>query len=193
MSKDLRLEGERVIVETLKRKDVPRLWHESISEEVWKYLPKSFKNIEDLKRIFELSFINFEQGQEHPFAVYDKNLKTHVGSTRFLNISLDQRNIEIGWTWYIPEVWKSRVNTECKYLLLKYCFEELKMLRVQFKADSRNVRSDRAITRIGARKEGILRKFGIMQDGFIRDANIYSIIDDEWKEIKDRFESRLLK
>lgn len=193
MSTSIRLEGERVILETLKREDIPKLWHESITEEVWKYLPERFENAVDLIQIFETSFINFERGSEHPFAVYDKVFNDYVGSTRLLNISLDQRNIEIGWTWYIPEVWNTRVNTECKYLLLKYCFEDLDMLRVQFKADSRNIKSDRAILRIGAQKEGSLRKFGIMQDGFIRDANIYSIVETEWKEIKELFESKLLK
>lgn len=189
----IRLEGERIVLETLKREDTKKLWNDSITEEVWRYLPNRFESAEDLEEIYEQSFINYERGLEHPFAVFDKVENEYVGSTRLLNISREYKNIEIGWTWYIPKVWNTRVNTECKYLLLRHCFEELSMLRVGFKADSRNVRSDRAIMRMGAQKEGVLRKYGIMQDGFIRNANIYSIIDSEWNEIKGRFESRLLK
>lgn len=81
-----------------------------------------------------------------------------VGSARFLNISLGHRNLEIGWTWYSPKVWRTHVNTECKYLLLTYCFEELQLVRMQLKADVRNERSNKAIVRIGATHEGVLRK-----------------------------------
>lgn len=193
MRNNVRLEGKRVILETLKPEVVDQLWNDSITEKIWTYLPKGFSNIDEFKEIFDSSFLRLDQGIEHPLSVYDKELKSYVGSTRLLNISMDQRNVEIGWTWYIPEVWKSRVNTECKYLLLKYCFEDLKMLRVQFKTDSRNAQSNRAILRLGAKKEGVLRKFGINHDGVVRDANIYSILDDEWTEVKATFETELLK
>lgn len=193
MQSHIRLEGERVVLETLKKEHIKSLWKDSITEEVWRYLPNRFESVEDLETIYDHSIINFERGMEHPFTVFDKVENEYVGSTRFLNISREYRNLEIGWTWYIPKVWNTRVNTECKYLLLRYCFEELDMLRVGFKADRRNVRSDRAILRLGAYREGVLRQYGMMQDGYIRDANIYSIIDSEWKEIKERFESKLLK
>ncbi|MHA6484137.1 GNAT family N-acetyltransferase [Paenibacillus sp. strain BS8-2] len=189
----IRLENERIILETMKYEDISKLWKDSISEEVWRFLPKRFESVEDLERIYRQSLINYERGVEHPFTVFDKVENEFVGSTRFMNISNEYRNLEIGWTWFIPKVWNTRVNTECKYLLLNYCFEELNMLRVGFKADSRNERSDRAIRRLGAQKEGVLRKFGIMQDGFIRDANMYSIIDSDWPQIKQRFENVLLK
>lgn len=193
MQSYIRLEGERVVLETLKKEHIKSLWKDTITEEVWRYLPNRFESVEDLEAIYDQSITNYERGVEHPFIVFDKVENEYVGTTRFLNISREYRNLEIGWTWYLPKVWNSRVNTECKYLLLRYCFEELDMLRVGFKADRRNVRSDRAILRLGAHREGVLRQYGIMQDGYIRDANIYSIIDSEWKEIKERFESKLLK
>lgn len=193
MLSSIRLEGQRIVLETLKREDLHKLWDDSITEEVWRYLPDRFENVEDLEKIYKHSFLNVERGVEHPFSVFDKMENKYVGSTRFMNISHEYKNLEIGWTWYIPKVWNTSVNTESKYLLLTYCFEELNMLRVGFRADRRNVRSDRAILRIGASKEGVLRKYGIMQDGFVRDANIYSIIDDEWKGIKTLFENELLK
>lgn len=193
MQSYIRLEGERVVLETLKKEHIKSLWKDTITEEVWRYLPNRFESVEDLEAIYDQSITNYERGVEHPFIVFDKVENEYVGTTRFLNISREYRNLEIGWTWYLPKVWNTRVNTECKYLLLRYCFEELDMLRVGFKADRRNVRSDRAILRLGAHREGVLRQYGIMQDGYIRDANIYSIIDSEWKEIKERFESKLLK
>lgn len=130
---------------------------------------------------------------DYPFAVYDKQLQRYVGSTRYLNITLEHRNVEIGWTWYTPEVWRTRVNSECKYLLLKYGFEELNLLRVQFKTDSRNERSHYAILRIGATQEGVLRRERILHDGYIRNTNVYSIIDSEWPAVKGNFERILAK
>lgn len=187
------LEGTRVRIEPLTTEHFSVLWDDSISEEVWRYLPSRFINEDDIIQIYSESLKAKEMGLEYPFAVYDKQLEKYVGSTRFLNISLENKNLEIGWTWYIPRVWRSRVNTECKYLLMRYCFEELALLRVQFKADTRNTRSNLALERIGAVREGTLRRDRIMQDGFIRNAHIYSIIREEWVEIKRRFETVLLK
>jgi RimJ/RimL family protein N-acetyltransferase len=108
-----------------------------------------------------------------------------------LNISLTNKNLEIGWTWYSPEVWRTRVNTECKYLLLRYCFEALQLVRVQLKADIRNSRSNAAILRIGAVREGELRQDRILHDGFRRNAYIYSVLDTEWLEVRRRLEEFL--
>jgi RimJ/RimL family protein N-acetyltransferase len=107
-----------------------------------------------------------------------------VGSTRFYDISLPNKSLEIGSTWLTPAVWRTVVNTECKFLLLKHCFETLGTIRVQLKTDSRNTRSQRAIERLGASKEGVLRNHMILPDGYIRDSVYYSIIDREWPEVK---------
>lgn len=123
--------------------------------------------------------------------IYDKQLDQIVGSTSFLSISIPNRNLEIGYTWFTPTVWRTRVNTECKYLLLKHCFETLKTIRVQLKTDRRNVRSQRAIERIGAIKEGTLRNQMIMPDGYLRDSVLYSIIDQEWASVKRKLERML--
>lgn len=123
--------------------------------------------------------------------IYDKQLDQIVGSTSFLSISIPNRNLEIGYTWLTPTVWRTRVNTECKYLLLKHCFETLKTIRVQLKTDRRNVRSQRAIERIGAIKEGTLRNQMIMPDGYLRDSVLYSIIDQEWASVKRKLERML--
>jgi RimJ/RimL family protein N-acetyltransferase len=111
-----------------------------------------------------------------------------AGATRYLNIMSDDRGLEVGGTWYGPEFQRTVVNTECKYLLFRHAFEELGCVRVQLKTDSRNERSQKAIERIGAKKEGILRNHMILPDGHIRDSVYYSILDSEWPDVKKKIE-----
>lgn len=185
------LEGERVLLEPLEEKHATPLMASAQNESIWQFMTSQIHTNEQMKAFIQTALTNKEKGTDYPFAVYDKELKRYVGSTRYLNISLPNRQLEIGWTWYSPDVWRTRVNTECKYLLLRYGFEQLQLLRVQFKADSRNVRSHQAILRLGATHEGVLRKERILADGYIRDANVYSIIDTEWPSIKNRLEMKL--
>jgi RimJ/RimL family protein N-acetyltransferase len=105
-----------------------------------------------------------------------------------LNISRRDRGLEIGSTWLGKPWQRTRINTEAKYLLLRHAFEVLGAVRVQLKTDSRNVASQRAIERLGAIREGILRKHMLSQQGFMRDSVLYSIIDDDWPTIKGRLE-----
>jgi RimJ/RimL family protein N-acetyltransferase len=114
-----------------------------------------------------------------------------AGATRYLNIVPEFRGLEIGGTWYGLGFQRTAVNTECKYLLLQYAFETLSCIRVQFKTDSRNVRSQRAIERIGAKHEGILRNHMILPDGRFRDSVYYSILDNEWPGVKDNLAKKL--
>jgi RimJ/RimL family protein N-acetyltransferase len=108
-----------------------------------------------------------------------------------MDIRPEHRGLEIGGTWYGLEFQRTAVNTETKYLLLKHAFEVLTAIRVQFKADMRNERSWRAIERIGATREGILRSQYILPDGVKRDSVYYSIINQEWPEVKSRLERML--
>jgi RimJ/RimL family protein N-acetyltransferase len=123
-----------------------------------------------------------------PFVIIHRASGKIVGSTRFYDISVPNRSLEIGSTWLTPDMWRTVVNTECKFLLLKHCFETLGTIRVQLKTDSRNTRSQRAIERLGASKEGVLRNHMILPDKYIRDSVYYSIIDREWPEVKSRLE-----
>src|SRR5699024_8727811 len=117
---------------------------------IWSYMPIKVQSIEDMRYLVNGALQAREQGTEFPFVIFDKDSGEIVGSTRFLNISIPNSNLEIGWTWLSPKVWRTSINTECKYLLLKHCFEMLGAIRVQLKTDSRNVRSQQAIERIGA-------------------------------------------
>jgi len=128
-----------------------------------------------------------------PFVIIERASGTIVGSTRLYDISVTNRSIEIGSTWLTPTMWRTPVNTECKYLLLKHAFETLGTIRVQLKTDLRNVRSQRAIERLGATREGVLRNHMILPDGYIRDSVYYSILDKEWPAVKLRLEGYLAK
>jgi RimJ/RimL family protein N-acetyltransferase len=126
-----------------------------------------------------------------PFVIWDMEQDKIVGSTRFFDISVAHRGLEIGSTWLNPSVWRTRMNTECKYLLLREAFEHRQMIRVQLKADLRNTRSQAAIERIGGVKEGVMRNHRILYDGYIRDTVMYSITNREWPEVKAKLESFL--
>ena len=180
------LEGSRVMLMPLKIQHIEPLYQALDDERIWTYLPGRMESYEDMSRLVAEALESRQQGTELPFVVYDKQTQQIVGMTRLLNISEQNRSVEIGYTWYSASVWRTRVNTESKFLLLNYCFEKLHIVRVQFKADSRNVRSNQAIARIGATREGVLRKERILYNGYIRDSVYHSIIDEEWPSVKQR-------
>jgi N-acetyltransferase len=178
--------GKRVNLLPLAKEHLIPLFEAAKCEEIWTYLPIKVRIVEDMIRLIDEALEAKKQGTEFPFVVYDQETKKIVGMTRLLNISLPNRSLEIGWTWYSSSVWRTHVNTECKFLLLNYCFQKLNSVRVQFKADSRNHRSNIAIQRIGAKQEGILRMDRVMEDGYIRNTVYHSIIEEEWPSIKEK-------
>jgi RimJ/RimL family protein N-acetyltransferase len=126
-----------------------------------------------------------------PFVVIHLATGMVVGTTRYLEIQLENRALEIGGTWYTPDYQRTAVNTESKYLLLRHAFETLGCVRVQFKTDLRNERSQKALERIGAVKEGVLRNHMILPDGSLRTSVFYSILDGEWPGVKSLLEEKL--
>ena len=134
-----------------------------------------------------------EKGTDLPFAVIHLASGRVAGATRYLNIMPNDRGLEIGGTWYGTDFQRTPVNTECKYLLLTHAFETLKCIRVQLKTDKRNERSQRAIERLGAKKEGILRNHMILPDGRYRDSVFYSILDTEWADVKSNLKDMMTK
>lgn len=132
-----------------------------------------------------------EKGTDLPFVAVHLASGRVAGATRYLNIMPKDRGLEIGGTWYGPEFQRTPVNTECKYLLLQHAFETLGCIRVQLKTDLRNERSQKAIERLGAVKEGVLRNHMILPDGRIRHSVFYSILDTEWPTVKSRLEEMM--
>ena len=125
------------------------------------------------------------------FSIIDLASRKAVGSTSYLEIRLADRGLEIGATWLGKPYQGTKINPECKLLLLTHAFEELGCIRVQLRTDIRNLQSQRAIEKLGAHKEGVLRKHVVMPDGYLRDTVMYSIIEEEWPDVKSRLIERL--
>jgi RimJ/RimL family protein N-acetyltransferase len=134
-----------------------------------------------------------ETGTDLPFVAIHLASSRVAGATRYLNIMPKDRGLEIGGTWYGLEFQRTSVNTECKYLLLRHAFETLGCIRVQLKTDLQNERSQKAIERIGAVKEGVLRNHMILPDGRYRHSVFYSILDTEWPDVKKRLEEMMAR
>ncbi|MCW3060214.1 MAG: family N-acetyltransferase [Capsulimonas sp.] len=158
---------------------------------IWDYMPIAVDNELAVAQWIETALAAQSRGEELPFTVWDQQLAKIVGSTRYMDISLPHKSLEIGWTWLSPEVHRTAVNTECKYLLLQHAFEALGMNRVQLKTDSRNERSQRAIERIGGVREGVLRRHRVLPDGYVRDSVYFSVIAEEWPAVKARLEGMM--
>ena len=128
------------------------------------------------------------RGELVPFAQVEQATGRPAGHTTYMNISRRDRGLEIGGTWLGKPWHRTGINTEAKYLLLRHAFEELGAVRVQLKTDARNVQSQTAIARLGAVREGVLRKHRLVRDGFLRDSVMFSIIGEEWPGVKARLE-----
>ena len=132
-----------------------------------------------------------QQGREVPFAILDAATGMVLGSTRFLELRFEHLRAEIGWTWVTRPQWATGVNVETKLLLLGHAFERVGLRRVEFKTDARNERSRGALEALGAKFEGILRKHMVVRDGGERDSAYYSVIDDEWPQVRAHLQGRL--
>jgi RimJ/RimL family protein N-acetyltransferase len=186
------LTGRTVRLEPLSVDHVPDLACVGLEENIWRYMRYGPMISDTGLHDWVLELLHQqEQGTDLPFAVIYLESGRAIGCTRYLNIQPTHRGVEIGGTWYGLDYQGTAVNPECKYLLLKHAFETLACIRVQFKTDARNLRSQHAIEALGAVKEGILRNHMITADGFIRDSVIYSILDREWDQVKVRLERRL--
>jgi RimJ/RimL family protein N-acetyltransferase len=152
----------------------------------WAFLPRScFVDLADTRHWIDEAL---DTPDQLPFAIVDAAREKVVGSTRFLSIRPEHRSMEIGWTWIGQEWQRTAANTEAKLLLLTHAFEQLGCVRVEFKTDARNERSQQALLRIGATREGVLRNHMIVQNNFLRDSVYFSVIEAEWPEVKKRLE-----
>lgn len=185
------LVGARVRLLPLHSSHTQGLWHAAQDERIWTYMPVRMQSLDDMRHSIDAALAAQEVGAELPFTVCERDTGRIVGSTRFLDIALPHRGLEIGATWLNPAAWRTRVNTECKFLLLRHCFEALGTIRVCLKTDARNTRSQAAIARIGGVREGVLRSQRILPDGYVRDTVYFSILADEWPAVKQSLEHAL--
>jgi len=134
---------------------------------------------------FDTAMNKEAMGGQHTFVIRSTGDQAIIGMTRLYEINLRDKSATIGYTWYIPSVWGKVHNKECKLLLLQFIFEQLKFMRAELRVAHQNIRSQKAVEKIGGVKEGVLRKHGYRNDGSIRHDVIYSIIDDEWESVKE--------
>jgi RimJ/RimL family protein N-acetyltransferase len=186
------LEGSHVHLEPLALKHTEDLFAVSQYPEIWELLIATpIQSLGEMCAWIQKAEQQTAVRTQIWFATIRRGDNHAVGVTSYLNISPLDRGLEIGGTWLTPEVWRTAINTECKYLLLRHAFESLGCIRVQLKTDERNMRSQHAIERLGAVKEGILRKYQVTHSGYQRNTVMYSIIDTEWPAVKSRLEGFL--
>jgi len=186
------LTSRSVRLEPMTEAHVPALTVAAHGERIWRYMLYVYPDNEEKMLAWVRDILARQAvGTDLAFAVIHLASGRAIGATRYLEIRPPHRSLEIGGTWYATTVQRTAVNTECKYLLLKHAFEVLGCIRVQFKADAHNLRSLRAIERLGAAREGVLRNHYILQDGGYRDSVYFSILDREWPRVKERLEEML--
>ena len=185
------LDGNHVRLEPLSLAHHSQLCNVGLDKDLLLWTESYSPTSAGLSGYIEKALVMQREGRALPFAVISKASNCIVGSTRLGNIDSAHRRVEIGWTWYGVSWQRTAVNTETKYLLLRHAFETLGCIRVEFKTDVLNEKSRRALLRIGAKEEGIFRKHMILSSGRVRDTICFSIIDDEWPEVKTRLEKFL--
>ena len=163
----------------------------SSNPKIWELTSANYSTPEIFYPHFEAAIRDRGSGKAYPFLIRDHAASRTIGTTRLLEIFPADRKLEIGVTWLDPRYWGTGANMECKWLLLRFCFEELCAVRVQFRAKAGNARSRAALEKIGAKFEGVLRKDKIEPGGNARDTAFYSIIDEEWPAVKLALERKL--
>ncbi|MEP7196092.1 MAG: GNAT family protein [Saprospiraceae bacterium] len=179
------LEGELVKLMPLNKTHFEELSILAEENKIWEFIPIDMSSKTKRYQVFENAIIEKEKGTQLPFVIFHKQENKIIGSTRLMNIEWQHKKLEIGFTWLQPHYWATTVNLECKLLLLSFCFEELKTIRVWLKTDENNIRSHKAILKIGAKFEGVLRHDWIRDNGTIRNSAYFSIINNEWATAKE--------
>lgn len=182
---DIVLENERARLVPMTMDHFPQLETIAYEPELWKLGMSNISSPEQLEAYMKLALAEHEQRLSYPFVIFDQQLNTIAGSTRFGNISFAHKRLEIGWTWLHPRFHGKGLNKACKFLLLQFAFERLGFNRVEIKTDVLNQQSRKAIQKIGGKEEGIFRKHQVTSEGRVRDSIYYSIINDEWPELRN--------
>ncbi|MEO5888145.1 MAG: GNAT family protein [Anaerolineales bacterium] len=190
--KPITLQGKHVQLEPMTEAHAPALAEIGVGQPFWDFMVYGrMETAEDMKGWVQDILARAEKGTDVPFVAIHIDSGRVAGASRYMNIMPNDRGLEIGGTWYGSDYQRTVVNTECKYLLLQHAFEKLGCIRVQLKTDLRNERSQKAIERIGAVKEGVLRNHMILPDGYYRHSVYYSILDSEWPTVKKRLEEKM--
>lgn len=187
------LEGQHVRLEPLSFGHLDGLCEFGLDEDLWRLTTIQVRTPDEMRALIEDALRLEKEGTAMPFATVENATGRIAGSTRYLNMDLKNRRLEIGWTWVARPWQRTVVNTEVKYLMLRHAFETMGCMRVELKTDVLNERSRKAILRLGATEEGVFRKHMVVAGGRIRDTIYFSIIDSEWPAVKAELERKLAR
>jgi len=185
------LDGQHFRLEPLSLDHLDRLTQIGLDEAIWHWAPEPIASRSDMQTYVETALQWQRDGSALPFVTVERKSGKAIGSTRFAHIDTDNRRAEIGWTWLNPEWHRTAANTEAKYLMLTHACDTWGCARVELKTDAMNQQSRNAILRIGAKKEGTLRKHMTTSTGRFRDTVYYSILDTEWPDVRSLLASKL--
>lgn len=178
------LETPRVLLQPMEKDDLEKFLAISQSDSLWKYFTRELNDENQLRLWVNDAIEDKSASKRMPFTVIEKETGCVCGSTSFGNISFFDKRIEIGWSWVGKQYLGSGINRHCKYALLKYAFETMQFERVEIKTDVLNSRARQALRNIGATEEGVLRSHMQMPHGRRRDSVFYSILRNEWEQVK---------
>ncbi|MFZ6640550.1 GNAT family N-acetyltransferase [Undibacterium sp. TC4M20W] len=178
------LKGKHVTLEPLEQHHLADIQAAAADGELWKLFFTSVPSPDNTQNWLNIALDMQQQQKAIPFVVRENATGQIVGATRYCNMDINNKRLEIGYTWYAQRVQRSPVNTECKLLLLGHAFEEFGCIAVEFRTDWFNRRSQAAIERLGAKRDAVLRNHMILPDGRIRDTVVYSILHSEWAGVK---------
>lgn len=189
--KPVELESETVKLIPLQIEHAPALLDAASDGNLWDLWYTSIPNADSIHDYIYHALIEQDKGTALAFSVVEKASGKIIGTTRFCNADDTNQRVEIGYTWYAKSYQRSAVNTECKYLLLSYAFEQLSAIAVEFRTHWHNQASRNAIARLGAKQDGVLRNHKIMADGSYRDTVVFSIVSHEWLAVKSSLSFKL--
>ena len=185
------LNGQTIDLLPLEENHFNELLEAASDKKIWEFYVGDWSVPDTFRKVYSASLTLREAGSEYPFVIFHKPTRRIIGSTRLMDIVPYDKRLEIGGTWLIPEYWSTAVNFDCKLALLTFCFETLNTQRVQLKTQHDNIRSRKAIEKIGGVYEGIIREHMLKDDGTYRSSAYFSILKDEWPAVKPRLQSLL--
>lgn len=189
-----KLHGQHIYLRLLQPEDIPTLRALAHDEGIWEFTKTLLINDtfdEQFDKYISIALNPNGIGLQRSFVMRDATTDEIMGMTRFYHIEPEHKRLKIGYTWYIPKYWGKVHNKECKLLLLQYTFETLGFRRVEFEVAHQNIRSQKAVEKIGGIREGMLRKHTLRPDGEVRHTVIFSIVDDEWPQKKEALQALL--
>jgi RimJ/RimL family protein N-acetyltransferase len=188
---ETQIHGDLVTLEILTSKHIDALTEAVKDGELWNLWYTSAPEPQHVKSYIETALSEFKNDKSLPFVIIKKEHAKVIGTTRFMNADSKNKRLEIGTTWFSKSAQRTGLNTECKYLLLRYAFENLDCIAVEFRTHIHNHQSRNAILRLGAKQDGILRNHLIDKTGCLRDTVVFSILNSEWKTVKKSLEFKM--